>query len=248
MSTTTTPAAAPSLSASICAIVDLLLGGENTGALAVTGKTASGVDPGLTTHVRAEQHRSGSGFMPESLLTALEDRMWSLHLGAAVRPSLNSLELARISVLPVTWPLEQHHHHSRWQINTAQLAEARSRIEAFGVAPAAVVFGAWPVAGLAFRLVGLYALATPIRRESEALNLLRELSAALGAAVPAEDANLLDLTIPVPGSVCRVGPGLDRVQVLALDANQRHTHADIAAAIAASTKAPARRRQETHAS
>jgi len=228
-------AEAPTLSAAICALLDLLGHGATTGEIWLSGRSRHGFGE---TSCRLPIAQCEPGWVPVAILEKLEEDVWAMAMDLAVHRR-GSPELLRLGALPIAFvfPRVYRNGHgvergpgSHWTIPREQIADALTRLEAFPLSPAMTI-AAGSVVTVLWGVEPPIDVSTPAA-QAGALDLQRRLSRALGAVALPDETRLADLRIPCPGFVVREAPYRDFVTVPFVDPTHVYDVAAIEAAVA----------------
>ena len=223
--------ALPPLSRQLGELLHLVGGRQAGGWLVIDGRSVGGLEQ---RHLDLECSPKPGSWLPEALLTSLEDDVWSLFVGAAVRRGRRSLDPVRLCVLPATWTLRPMGR--KVQPDPERRAAARAALAAFPLEPSALIWGGSPEGGAGFSLTAIFAFAEPLdcrdpKGEAAGMATIRRLSAALGADVPGESVRLHELSLPLPGFRVREGNEQSYARVLELESSRTYDTEAIEAAI-----------------
>jgi hypothetical protein len=232
---TNATAAAPSLSRSLCALLQALNNGAGRDDKIVCS-ARSGTSAIGPAQMQIRVAEIEGTWVPTPLVKRLEvdGAPWSLALAARDR---GGLQLASLSALIAVWQFERVYENPRdpsspygrlWLWPAAAIEQAVARANA--LLPVTLIVDAQST------ITAVWGLTAPIdvshlAGEQRAMSLLRRLGSAVGASVPADDARLADVSIPLPGfrSAATIGAV---VTCPACNPAVRYTLAEIEAALA----------------
>lgn len=200
-----TPALRPAATSVAAPALLTLLSGGQADALArlvASGRTVDGF--GTASWQLPVRERTA---LDLSLLGALEDNTWAVHVALAVHDESGQVPI-RLHAVSAAWTVATQYRDGRWQLSQDALTATYTRLNQFAIQPAMIVLGGWPIAGQGFSLTALFRLAAPLKVQGledhvRALDLLRRLARRLDADVPGPDRHLAQIGVPLPGSLIR---------------------------------------------